>query len=349
MVEPFRPDIFSVKGPGWVPVSDDVALVVAEMLEISGIDSPRLLASPEQARGLEINSSNLRVHTTAGLFAVKRWSAGAETSATTKTLELMEWLAALGVPVPAPVRLGRRRLIQEHDGSRWSVFEFAAGTWFTGDGIEAESAAQVSGALTDALSQVPEWLTPGAGPTHLTDADDALLERVGGEDRRWISVLGEADASALRSAWSQLMGDWHRLRADPPNAGAPQAAHFDLHPHNLLMQDGVVAAVLDFEACGTMPVGYAMAFAGLKQGRQTVAASGRVADASRVGAAFLDRFAAACPSAAGLTRVADLAAVEVLRRICIILRLNFEQGETSWNKVLPVQLAHLVEARLLFT
>jgi Ser/Thr protein kinase RdoA (MazF antagonist) len=347
VIAPFRPDLFSVKGPGWVPVSDDVTKTIRSVLSSTGDPTLAPTGTPEQAKGLEINSNNLRVMTPTGPIAVKRWSAAADPVATVRTLELMEWLDTQGVAVPRPLRLNDR-LVVDHDGHRWSAFRFMEGKWFTGEAGEARSAARVSGALAATLARTPEKLRPAEGPRHLTAMDDELLSRADAERGSWAALLGEQLAATLDNAWPEITGRWRSLRDHPPEAGAERVSHFDLHPHNLLMQRGEVSAVLDFESCRTMPLGYAMAFAGLKQGRQTVVAAGNLTGARDVGAAFLANFRAACPEAESLTRVADLATAEVLRRITIILRLNLEQRISTWNAVLPVQIAHLQEARLLF-
>lgn len=348
MLDPFRPDIFSVRGPGWVVADHALAKEVEAVLESTGDESLRLLAPPEQSRGLEINSNNLRIETARGRLLLKRWSAAADPDATRRTLGMMEWLRSAGMPVPQPVRLANGDFMLEHAARRWSVFGFVEGRWFSGAAGELESSAEITGKLTAALAKLPVSLQPGPGPAHLLDADDAVFSGMDAARGRWGEMLGAEHAAMLGACWSQLMADWRRLRDDPPAAGPRQAVHFDLHPHNMLVDDGRVVAVLDFEACQVIPVGYALAFAGLKQGRQAVAAANDMA-ASDVGSLFLRRVRAAFPPMADVTRVADLALAETLRRLAIIIRLNLHEGVATWNRVLPVQLAHLGESRLLFS
>jgi Ser/Thr protein kinase RdoA (MazF antagonist) len=304
-------------------------------------------APAEQADGLELNSSNLRITTRAGQFVLKRWSEAVDSADAMRTVLLMDWLHGQGIVVPRPVRLGDA-WVHEHEGRRWSLFAFVEGVWFSGRGDEAESAAVWSGRLAQVLARVPAVLAPTLGPAHLSDADDALFAHMHEERRRWSDYLGSPSAAQLDAAWDRIHERWVQLRESPPAAGASRASHFDLHPRNLLMRGGKVVAILDFESCRTMPVGYAMAFAGLKQGRQAVSAGGNALDAARVGRQFLERYRTAFPATATLDRVADLAAIEVLRRIAVILRLNVEQRISSWNAVLPVQIAHLEEANVLF-
>lgn len=347
MITPFQPDLFSRSRPGWVVADAGTTGLVEALINDLGEASLRLTSPPEQSQGLEINSNNLRLTTRGGRFLLKRWSDAADIAAVERTLELMDWLGARGLPVPAPMR-PRDSLLIHHRGSRWSLFPFIEGSWFSGRSAELEASADISGRLSLALGGLPQRLLPGDGPQHLSDSDHEVLARMERERPRWESMLGAEHASMLASCWDDLMLQWRRLRDDPPLAGPVQAAHFDLHPHNLLMDRGHVTAVLDFEACKMMPIGYAIAFAGLKQGRQAVVARDAVGGAGRIGEAFLSRVVRVCPALAGVTRYADLALAETLRRLSIIIRLNIAEGVTTWNKVLPIQLAHLSESRLLF-
>jgi hypothetical protein len=110
-----------------------------------------------------------------------------------------------------------------------------------------------------------------------------------------------------------------------------------------------VSAVLDFEACKVIPVGYAFGFAALKQCRQAVAFSQSTNDIHSVGTRYITHLVDSNPAVHNLVpRIGDMAKCEILRRICIILRLNIENKDGTWNRVLPIQLRHLSEAKMLF-
>ena len=44
----------------------------------------------------------------------------------------------------------------------------------------------------------------------------------------------------------------------------------------------------------------------------------------------------------------SLSKAEVMRRICLIFRINLLDNNSDWNHVLPIQIAHLFEADILF-
>ncbi len=201
----------------------------------------------------------------------------------------------------------------------------------------------------ETLLLLPPARLPSEGPAQTTAADKELLRRMKSVSRRWDALLGTEQAEVLALAWPLLMAEWENLSATPLTTGRTQAAHFDLHPHNLLFDGGQITAMLDFEACKVMPVGFALGFAALKQCRQAMTLQPTAGNPRLLGSLYTEHLLHSCPSAGEFARyLGDLAVSEVLRRICVILRLNLEDGDKKWNKVLPVQIAHLYEARILF-
>ncbi len=308
-----------------------------------------LLADPEQSNALGINSNNFLLKTTKGSFVLKRWSDQALPRDVQNTLAIMDWLASRQLPVPAPVELHQDSFTLSSGSGTWSLFPFVAGEYFSGADDELCAVAEATGRLMETLTQLPASNLPSEGSAQITAADGELLRRVKDISKNWDVLLGSEHAELLELAWPVLMAEWEALSASNLVCGRTQAAHFDLHPHNLIVSQGKVAALLDFEACKVMPVGFALGFAALKQCRQAMTLRPPESDPRLVGSIYLDHLLRTFPSARQFsTHLGDLAVAEVLRRISIILRLNLEKGEKKWNKVLGVQLGHLGEARALF-
>lgn len=345
----FQPDLFSISRPCWATVSKADEHVLGDVAPFLPVSFFPLLGDLEQSEALGINSSNFRLSTSQGVFLLKRWSRSADVSDLEKILAMMNWLASRKLPVPAPAKFMGGEVLLQLDSSAWSLFPFVEGDYFSGAGGQLEAIAEMTGRLMETLSQLPSNYSPSVGPKHLTAADGELLRRVEDASGRWDALLGPAHASLLSECWPALMMEWERLVDAGLDACAVQASHFDLHPHNLLVSGDRITAVLDFESCKLMPVGYALGFAALKQCRQTVALSQLPTDAPLVGARYIARLSDCCPSTAPIVRqLGDFAVSEVLRRICIILRLNIESGDKKWNRVLPIQIGHIGEARALF-
>jgi len=335
--------------PGWVKLDLAQTSALDEVLSRLPKALLPLQGDPEQSDALGINSNNFRLNTAGGAFVLKRWSDQAAPRDVQNTLAIMAWLAARQLPVPAPVELQPDGFTLSIGSGTWSLFPFVEGAYFSGAGDQLPAAAEACGRLMETLPLLPAACLPTEGPAHMTAADGELLRRVKEVSRTWDALLGTEHAELLASSWPMLMAEWDKLSAAKPTGGSIQAAHFDLHPHNLLVNGGKVAAVLDFEACKVMPVGFALGFAALKQCRQAMTLRPLAADPRLVGSLYADHLLRTCPGARELvTHLGDLAVAEALRRICIILRLNLENGEKKWNKVLTVQLGHLCEARALF-
>jgi aminoglycoside phosphotransferase (APT) family kinase protein len=308
-----------------------------------------LLGDAEQSDALGINSNNFRLNTAGGAFVLKRWSDNAVPRDVQNTLTIMAWLAARQLPVPAPVELQPDCFTLSVGSGTWSLFPFVEGAYFSGAGNELFDVAEACGRLMETLPLLPTACLPAEGPAHMTAMDGDLLRRMKDASRTWDDLLGTEHAELLALSWPVVMAEWEKLSAAKPAGGRTQAAHFDLHPHNLLVNGGKVAAVLDFEACKLMPLGFALGFAALKQCRQAMTLRSLADDPRLVGALYADHLLLTCPGAHELVaHLGDLAVAETLRRICIILRLNLESGDRKWNKVLAVQLGHLGEARALF-
>lgn len=345
----FQPDLFSISRPGWVKLDATIAPALDTVLSFLPKALLPLCSDPEQSDALGINSSNFRLTTPQGVFVLKRWSPQGNTSDVTKTLAIMTWLASRQLPVPAPVQFQSGEVLLSIECGAWSLFPYIEGEYFSGAEGELFAAAEVTGRLMETLSRFPPACLPASGPVQMTAADGELLRRVKDASQEWDKLFGLEHASLLAESWPALMSEWEKLDAASPLAGPVQAAHFDLHPHNLLVMGDKVAAVLDFEACKLMPVGYALGFAALKQCRQAITLRQLPGDSRFVGALYAEHLVGSYPGARSLvTQLGDLAVSEVLRRICIILRLNIESGEKKWNRVLTVQLGHLGEARALF-
>ncbi len=335
--------------PGWVELDPTLAPTLDEVLSQLPPVCRSLRVAPEQSDALSINSKNFRLSTSEGDFVLKRWSHQVVSQEVRHTLAIMDWLASQQLPVPAPVKLQQDSFTLSTDSSTWSLFPFVEGAYFSGASDELHAAAEVTGRLMETLSQLPSICVPNGGPSQLTVADGELLARVKDVSGTWDALFGMEHADLLASLWPVLMAEWESLNSIRLTGGRIQASHFDLHPHNLLVQDSEVVAVLDFEACKVMPVGFALGFAALKQCRQAMTLLPSSTDPASVGSLYTDHLMQTYPGVRDLiAHLGDLAVAEVLRRICIILRLNLENADKKWNKVLTVQLAHLGEARALF-
>jgi aminoglycoside phosphotransferase (APT) family kinase protein len=145
---------------------------------------------------------------------------------------LPELAPRLPIPVPVPVRVGRPGC-----GYPWS---WSVTRWI--DGTDA-----ADGALDDPLAvagQLGGFLAalhvpaPAGAPSNPWRGVP-LRDRDEGTEQRIDQLAGLIDAPAVRDRW-------RRLVATPPWDGSARWLHGDLHPANIVMAGGRVAAVIDF-------------------------------------------------------------------------------------------------------
>jgi len=146
------------------------------------------------------------------------------------------WLPSLAerlpLPIPAPVRCGRPGL-----GYPWS---WSVCPWLSGAIAELHPPHDKFAAAAD--------LGGFLRALHVVAPDDApanpfrgvpLIERDAVTRERADAVAGLVDRDAVLERWTELV-------ATPAFAGAPVWLHGDLHPANVLVDDGRISAIIDF-------------------------------------------------------------------------------------------------------
>jgi aminoglycoside phosphotransferase (APT) family kinase protein len=162
---------------------------------------------------------------------VRRWAGGLQNE--------LRWLPALAphlpLAVPEPVATG------EPDASypfSWAVYRWLDGETFAIDRVRDERQAAVALAqFVSSLRNIDHSGAPQSSRARSLPAQDA-------ETRTAIEASGAlVDSEATLAAWeTSLYG--------PAWAGNPVWTHGDLIPHNLLVHDGRLRAVIDFGSAG---------------------------------------------------------------------------------------------------
>lgn len=159
------------------------------------------------------------------------WAAGA----LEKEVRFLPGLAPL-LPVEVPRVLARG---EPGEGYPW---EWGIYPWHEGEHPEAGSVsdglARELAALVTALHGAPVEgdPPPGRGAAPLAEYDETVRAGL-------VELEGLIDTDAARAAWEES-------RRAPAWAGELVWTHGDLMPGNLLLRDGRLAVVLDWEGCG---------------------------------------------------------------------------------------------------
>lgn len=138
--------------------------------------------------------------------------------------------AQLTLPVPVPVREG---LPGRGYPWRWSVVP-----WLAGEAADlaapAASAAPVLGAFLRAL----HMLAPPGAPANPYRGVPLASRAMFVEDRLWqLARTGHVDQAVI---------DVWRAALEAPIDGAPTWIHGDLHPRNVLVEQGAISGIIDW-------------------------------------------------------------------------------------------------------
>lgn len=321
------------------PAPGAAAAQVADALTAWGLTPA---GSIEQFGGAEINSHNFRVTTAAGTWLCKRAPVEA-TPRLRQALALAAWLAPQDLPVPSPVPAQDGSLAIVRGESVWCVWPFVEGTFFHRGESAVRSAGTVAGRLHRVLADAPAALWPTTRWVYGFEDAGGLLETAGRDRDVWEATFGPDGAAAFHRRFDGLPGLVEHLSARVAGwgPGAWQPCHGDLHPHNILINNEIVAAVVDVESLVVAPYPLACGFARYKLVRQAASAGGDPVGLGRV-------FAEAVRSTGPAEHLGDDdlrggALAEVIRRLLLVLRLHYRDGNSRWNHVLAVHLAGLDE------
>ncbi len=350
MRAPFSPDLFSNPTPPWEQANSALQALVQNMRGLLPPAFGMMNEPVEQIKGLEINSNNLRLTCSDGRkLILKKYPTHLNREELHKMLALMTSLAEQGLPVPEPLPFADGQMSLDHEAGSWVLLPFIEGDYFSGSPQELDSIAKTVGLLSRRLGEVSRELWTSRECHHFSNQDEEAFRFVQQSRNFWDTKFESEVAELLRVNWDLVWSEWLRISANRVDAGVQAMAHLDLHPFNILVQKGEVTALLDFDSCKVMSIGYALAFGALKQCRQAVCLTGRPETAAEIGALYTEALSDRNPEISGLVKnFRELALAEIFRRIAIILRLNIEGTDRRWNKVLKIQMAHISECHALF-
>ncbi len=342
----FKKDIFSNSHANWSPVAAGPLNEIQDVISLYFGDS-KPLETILQVGAFELNSSNFQVQLKEEKFLFKRWPANAVFEKIENQLALVEYLYKNDSPVAPPRKSLDNTWSAKVNSRIWGVFRFIPGEYFSGTQKQVEFTGLAVGRLFQNLMKYPHTNLFPEAPAVLQTQDGDIFRAYSELREHWDKILGSESAQFLRAHFDKISACWEEVQS-VPLSNKTQLAHYDLHPHNILMNQEGVSAFLDFDACALMKPEIALGFATLKLMRQSVALTGRKENVIRDTQSFLDFVFKEYSGIASSIDLKSCARMEVLRRIALILRLNLEKSDSAWNHVLPIQVSHLYESDLLF-
>ncbi|MEU6644234.1 aminoglycoside phosphotransferase family protein [Saccharomonospora sp. NPDC046836] len=194
--------------------------------------------------------ADLELRDVAGGWDNQQWRLGAELAVRLPRTERapallrteQKWLPILAqrlpLPTPTPVRIGEPSALFEHT---WTITRWVEGEPADYAPITCADAAETLAGFLKALHQQAPADAP-ANPTRgipLAGMQDGFT--------RSLEVIADDASADVREIWEKAVAApaWH---------GAPTWLHGDLHPANVVVQDGTLSGVIDFgEMCAGDP------------------------------------------------------------------------------------------------
>tara|TARA_B110000240_G_C13511029_1_gene459389 strand:+ start:2082 stop:3167 length:1086 start_codon:yes stop_codon:yes gene_type:complete len=346
----FNPDFFSTKSPQWHKLDQKEFSKFIELCDYIPRSYILDIENVYYSGALEINSTNYKLQSTCGKsILLKKWPNNTDIEKVEKTQTLTKWLFLKKIPVAYPGSFVSKKKSLLFNGTIWSFNVFIDGDYFSGLNNELASAANITGKLAKTLMELPSDLSPDQGPIHLSKEDDLIMQKMLLERNNWVDYFGQKTTNLLNLQWDFIYDNWNNLNKMDVNMGPMVACHFDMHPHNLITQNGEIVAVLDFDSCMKMPLGVSLAFNILKQCRQFISTSHESINYKDVIDLYIENLSKEfLISDFLISDFLNLSKLEVMRRICLIFRLNMLKHNSKWNHALSVQIAHLYESDKLF-
>ncbi|MFI5943738.1 phosphotransferase [Streptomyces uncialis] len=208
-------------------------------------------------------NANWKVHTAAGVFALKRVS-DVSLDRLVRNLGVLAALADEGIPVSAPVPTVSGVLVAEVGGGVWCLFPWAAGSHLRGVDLSLSQAASLGTHLgrlhvgldracgRGLLPAVPETVTSEvATPERAVEKSERLSGLV--EDKGTGTAFDAAAAAALEQRRA-LIGKYAGRRPEDEAPGGRHGwTHGDVQYRNLLWEGGELTAILDWDRVGIRP------------------------------------------------------------------------------------------------
>jgi homoserine kinase type II len=222
----------------YTPVS---AETLAAML--GDYDVGTLLSAKGIAEG--VSNSNFLVETTGGRFVLTLYERRIDAADLPFFLDLMEHLAARGLPVPRPVRDGRGDALRQVEGRSACLVTWLPGVSLARPGpVHAGAAGRALARLHLAAADFPGTRANSLGPDWWQETARALGPG--------LDTLSDGLGQRVVAALEQVRARWP--------AGLPTGiVHADLFPDNVLMLGTQVTGLIDFYFACTDLLAYDLA------------------------------------------------------------------------------------------
>lgn len=350
----FAADQFTDKHPQFSPCTKTTEAILRHTIEANYASLGKITSATqigtlgiEQAYTKDVNSLNFRVTFATAQYLLKIVIRPDIQADLDQQIAICRWLYAQGLPMAEPIASdhGDYTIDPSIDPGndlpgKIYLLSFVEGEYFSGAHGEIADTARTIGGLMAALAALPADLQLNRfRPPYFEDHEVDFFGYLCASKAHWTTEFGSSDASVLAECWETIERDFHEISQSRAllNSQPRQTTHFDLHPHNMLLRDGKVVALLDFDACYQLPAALGLGFAASKllkrvaTARQETPRPGKLADDT---ICFFQAVAESNPlngSDRNLLRL--FAKAETLRRLLSVCRRKSTGIQQVWHGI----------------
>lgn len=348
MIDYFKKDIFSESKIIWkkkenLLVKTDINKNIKLKKKIGNLNSAYV------RKGLKINSSNFKINFKNKIFLLKKWNNNKYLSDIKKINNINQFLSKKFKHISKIIKVDRKNefLLGKN---YWTLYHFIEGNHFSGEIKELRDTSRKIGLLFKNMSNLNIKSKLIYGPKYFTKDNELTIKKIIKKRKSWNRIFGKKLGTKLSSNWDFILKTYNSNKKYKLRGLKMQYSHYDLHPHNMILNKKKLITFLDCESIKYMNPGYALAFSCLKLCKQSMIKSGRIDknNSKKLLDIFVDQVSLNYPSVKKISKnFFYYSSTEVIRRLLIILSLNLK-GNKVWNKVLSIQIDHLKEAKMLF-
>lgn len=343
----FLPDIFSSSTPKWSKLNAAKKQSYFDILDAMFGPGYHQKVVIEASGAIEINSKNLKIKDQSSTYLLKKWKSNTPIEVIENSIETVKYLSNKGVQVAKPLFFNDQEFVFIYENEKWTCSHFIEGNYYSGTKGQLANIPITLAHLCDQFSAFPKKLYPSVQLEYDIGNYEQTLSKIENCKREWDNVFGYSFSHLLKQSWGEIQSALEHLKSKSIDTGIVMPMHCDLHPHNFLFEEDKLKAIIDYDSVKLVPVGIALAFSTLKLCKQAMVYSEQQ-NPFELGQNFKEKLIQNLRTdCLGSDDFYTLALYEVMRRLCLIFDLNIN-NDKRWNNILPVQLAHIIEAKHLF-
>jgi len=343
----FNKDFFSTSNISWKKHTDDENLEVLKIIVNKHINSSKKIIV-RQNSGREINSNNFKLIIDSKKFILKKWSKKIKKSEIKKIINLMLWLNNQRIKAPIPQKFKNNHYIIKNKNVFWSYFNYIDGNHFKGKLNEMKDVGKFIGLLFNKLKKYPVKPIKKTFK-YFSKEDDNIIKFLNKNLSKLDSFFSKKHAKQLKKRLPEIIELFKILKNKKIKKRKKIVVHMDIHPHNIIMKNNKVNAILDLESCIKGEIGYALSYAILKICKQTVVFNKKKSNQTNIKEIFIKEIKKNYKiNKSTENNLYFYALSEVIRRLIVMFKLSIKKNDRSWNNVIPIQLGHINECKIFF-